>query len=154
MKKEEKKQRIRKVPAVLPRIVVLLFLLMVLLFMNIDSFSHLLNYSSYEGTTATVVKPDTDDFLLLIPMVQIRYQYEGNEYTDKKFFVLQPLFGLSKESGQQLDIYVNTHAPNYCLFRVNFFRNIINWVLLALIGICVYNIVRRIQKKREVQHEK
>lgn len=152
--RKERRLRIRKVPAILPRIVTLLFLVMILLFVNIDSFSHLLNYSSYERTTATVVKPETDDFLLLIPMAQIRYQYKGKDYTEDKFFVLSPLFGLSREPGQQLDIYVNTYAPNYCLFKVHFFRNIINWILLALIGICIHNMVRRIQKKKEVRHEK
>lgn len=154
MTNKEKGLHIRKAPPILPRIVILLFLIMILLFVNIDSFSHLLNYNCYERATATVVKPETDVFLLLIPMVQIQYQYDGKEYTEDKFFVLQPLFGLSREPGQQLDIYVNTNAPNYCLFQVNFFRNIVNWILLALIGICIYNMVRRIQKKREVKHEK
>lgn len=160
MTKKENKQRIRRAPAILPRIVILLFLIMILLFVNIDSFSHLLNFGSYEKATATVVKPETDEFLLLIPMVQIRYQYQGAEYTEDKFFVLEPLFGLSRESGQELPIYINTYAPNHCLFRMNFFHNIVNWILLALIVIGIFNMIRRIQKKREQkqqregQHEK
>ena len=154
MTEKENKRRIRKVPPVLPRIVILLFLFMLLLFMNMDSFSHLLNYNSYEKATATVVKSETDDFLLLLPMVQLQYQYEGQEYTVEKYFIKQPLFGLSREPGQQLDIFINKQAPNYCLFQTNFFRNIVNWLLMVLIGICIYNIIKRIQKKREVRHEK
>ncbi len=149
MTKKENKQRIRRAPAILPRIVILLFLIMILLFVNIDSFSHLLNFGSYEKATATVVKPETDEFLLLIPMVQIRYQYQDIEYTEDKYFVLEPLFGLSREPGQELPIYINTYAPNYCLFRTNFFHNIVNWILLALIIIGVFNMIQRIRKKRE-----
>ena len=161
MSKQTNRQEIRKAPALLPRIVIQLFLLMVLLFLNIDSVSHTLNLGSYEKTTAKVVKPATDDFLLLIPMVEIQYSYKGVEYTEEKYFVFQPLFGLSREPGEELTIYVNTYAPNYCLIKVNFFRNIVNWILLVLIAICITNIIRRIQiirkdrkrRKEKKQHE-
>ena len=55
MQKKERKQRARKTPPLLPRLVILFFLLMVLLFMNIDMCSRILNYGSYEKTTATIV---------------------------------------------------------------------------------------------------
>lgn len=154
MAKKAKRQRIRKAPAILPRIVILLFLIMVLLFINIDSMSHVLNFGSYEKTTAKVVRPVTDDFLLLIPMVEIQYSYKGIEYTEEKLFVLQPLFGLSREPGEELTIYVNTYAPNYCLIKVNFFRNVVNWLLLVLIAICIFNMIRRIQRKKEHKKSK
>lgn len=48
MQKKERKQRVRKTPPLLPRLVILFFLLMVLLFMNIDMCSRILNYGSYE----------------------------------------------------------------------------------------------------------
>lgn len=67
MQKKERKQRVRKTPPLLPRLVILFFLLMVLLFMNIDMCSRILNYGSYEKTTATIVAKKTDGFLLLIP---------------------------------------------------------------------------------------
>lgn len=148
MIKTTKKRRRLKSPAILPRIVILLFLIMVQLFINIDSFSHMLNRHSYEERTATVVERTTDDLLLLVPMVEIQYQYRGEEYREKKYFLLQPLFGLSGEEGTQLTVYVNTYAPNYCLFRVNFFRNILNWILLALLIVCIGNMVRRIRQWR------
>lgn len=161
MSKQTNRKEIRKAPALLPRMVILLFLLMVLLFLNIDSVSHVLNSGSYETTTARVVKPATDDFLLLIPMVEIQYSYKGIEYTEEKYFVFQPLFGLSREPGDELTIYVNTYAPNYCLIKVNFFRNIVNWILLVLIAICITNMIRRIRiireerqrRREERQHE-
>ena len=78
MQKKERKQRVRKTPPLLPRLVILFFLLMVLLFMNIDMCSRILNYGSYEKTTATIVAKKTDGFLLLIPMAELSYQYEGN----------------------------------------------------------------------------
>ena len=87
MQKKERKQRARKTPPLLPRLVILFFLLMVLLFMNIDMCSHILNYGSYEKTTATIVAKKTDGFLLLIPMAELSYQYEGTEYKEDKFFV-------------------------------------------------------------------
>lgn len=140
------KRRKLKSPAILPRIVILAFLFMFMLFINIDSVSHLLNHGSYEKVTATVVKPTTDDFLLLIPRVELTYQYNGQQYTEKKFFIWEPFFGLSSEAGSKLDIYVNTYAPNYCLFKINFFRNIINWILLILIGAGIYNVIQKIRK--------
>ena len=80
MQKKGRKQRARKTPPLLPRLVILFFLLMVLLFMNIDMCSRILNYGSYEKTTATIVAKKTDGFLLLIPMAELSYQYEGTEY--------------------------------------------------------------------------
>lgn len=148
MAKKTNRQGIRKPPALLPRIVILLFLLMVLLFMNLDSISHILNYGSYEKVTAKVVKPTTDDFLLLIPMAEIQYSYKGVTYTEEKLFVLQPLFGISREPGEELTIYVNTYAPGYCLIKVNFFHNLVNWLLLALIAICITQMIRRTQGKK------
>ena len=88
MQKKERKQRVRKTPPLLPRLVILFFLLMVLLFMNIDMCSRILNYGSYEKTTATIVAKKTDGFLLLIPMAELSYQYEGTEYKEDKFFIL------------------------------------------------------------------
>lgn len=148
MANKSNRRGIRKPPALLPRIVILLFLLMVLLFVNLDSISHVLNFGSYEKVTAKVVKPTTDDFLLLIPMAEIEYSYKGTTYTEEKLFVLQPLFGLSREPGEELTIYVNTYAPNYCLIKVNFFHNLVNWLLLALIAICITHMVLRIRNPK------
>lgn len=139
-------QHKRKSPAILSRIVILLFLMMLLLFVNINSITHFFNRSSYEAVTATVIRPTTDDFLLLIPKVELSYQYKGQQYTDTKYFVLAPLFGLSSEEGEHLTIYVNTFAPNHSLFQVNFFRNILNWIFLLLMIACIINLVHRIRK--------
>ena len=100
MAKKTNRQSIRKPPAILPRIVILLFLLMMLLFMNLDSVSHLLNYGSYEKVTAKVVR------------------------------------------------------PNHCLIKVNFFRNPVNWLLLALIALCITDMIRRIKKKQTYRTQK
>lgn len=154
MAKKTNRQSIRKPPAILPRIVILLFLLMMLLFMNLDSVSHLLNYGSYEKVTAKVVRPSTDDFLLLIPMAEIQYSYKDVTYTEEQLFILQPLFGLSREPGDTLSIYVNTYAPNHCLIKVNFFRNPVNWLLLALIALCITDMIRRIKKKQTYRTQK
>lgn len=148
MTETTKKRRRLKTPAILPRLVILFFLIMVVLFINMDSVSHMMNRHSYEEVTATVVKPATDDLLLVVPMVELQYQYQGEEYTGKKYFLVQPFFGLSRDAGTELTVYVNTYAPNYCLFKENFFRNIANWILLALIVVCIGNMVRRIQKWR------
>ncbi len=144
----KQKKRKLKSPAVLPRIVILLFLLMLLLAINIDSVSYRLTSSSYEEVTATVVRKAKDDFLLLIPMVEITYTYEGTEYVEEKYFVIQPFFGLSREEGAHCQIYVNTYAPNYCLFKVHFFKNILNWILLILMVVCIYNLAWRIKRWR------
>ena len=82
MQKKERKQRVRKTPPLLPRLVILFFLLMVLLFMNIDMCSRILNYGSYEKTTATIVAKKTDGFLLLIP----------TDYNLRKYNITKLLF--------------------------------------------------------------
>ena len=153
MQKKERKQRVRKTPPLLPRLVILFFLLMVLLFMNIDMCSRILNYGSYEKTTATIVAKKTDGFLLMIPMAELSYQYEGTEYKEDKFFILPHLFGISNEAGQQITIYVNTTSPNYCLIRQPFYKNVVNWILLLLLGVWIHNIIKLNKKKKEATHE-
>lgn len=153
MSNENKKRRKIKSPAVLSRIVILLFLVMLMLFINISSVTHFLNRTSYESVTATVTRKTTDDFLMLIPRVEITYQYQGKTFIEKKFFVLEPLFGLSSEKGTQLPLYVNIHAPEHSLFEVNFFRNIVNWILLILVAACIYNLIFRIRRYRSEKRE-
>lgn len=153
MTKNKTKRRKPKTPAILSRIVILLFLVMLMLFVNINSISHFLNRSSYETVTATVIQPTTDDFLLLIPRVELSYQYQGQQYTETNYFFFEPLFGLSSEEGTELSLYVNSYAPNHSLFKVNFFHNILNWILLLLEAACIVNLVRRIQTYRSKKKE-
>ena len=134
MQKKERKQRVRKTPPLLPRLVILFFLLMVLLCM-------------------TIVAKKTDGFLLLIPMAELSYQYEGTEYKEDKFFILPHLFGISNEAGQQITIYVNTTSPNYCLIQQPFYKNVVNWILLLLLGVWIHNIIKLNKKKKEATHE-
>ena len=148
MSKEKKKKHKIKSPAVLSRIVILLFLMMLMTFVNISSITHFLNRTSYDTVTAHVLQPTTDDFLMLIPRVEITYQYQGQTYNEKEYFVLEPLFGLSSEKGTELPLYVNIYAPTHSIFKVNFFRNIVNWILLILEAACIYNLVFRIRRYR------
>ena len=84
MDKDNTKRRKPKPPAILSRIVMFLFLVMLMLFMNINALCYFLNRSSYETVTATVVQQTTDEFLLLIPKVEVTYQFHGQQYTEKK----------------------------------------------------------------------
>lgn len=157
--RETKTKRHRiKTPAVLSRIVIFLFLLMIMLFVNINSITYLLNSDSYETVSATVVQSTTDKFLLLIPAVELNYHYSGEEYTERKLFILESLFGLSDETGTKLILHVNKTAPNHCLIDVSFFKNIVNWILLILEFVCIYNLIQRIkiakQEKEVLKNEK
>lgn len=146
---KNKRQRI-KPTAILSRIVIFLFLLMIMFFININSVTYALNTNRYETVSATVVQATTDSFLLLIPAVEINYRYQEKEYKQKKLFLLESLFGLSDEPGTQLALHINKKAPSHCLFEVNFFKNIVNWILLIMEFVCIYNLVQRIKKtKRE-----
>ena len=97
---------------------------------------------------------------MLIPMVRIKYDYQGKTYEDRKYFLLQPLFGLPSGAGSELEIYVNKEAPGYSIFKENFFRNIVNWLLLVFGGVFVSPLVRRIRqgfrnrKTRKMQRER
>lgn len=147
-KKTQKKIRQKKkgLNRVLSPIVVFLFLLMVHMFINFDMITYAMNQDSYEEVTAVVAGPTTDKFLLLIPMAEIRYEYAGTEYEETKYFFLEPLFGLSSESGTQLPIYVNKAAPSHSLFKVHFFLNLLNLFLLILEVVCIYNVQKRIRE--------
>lgn len=146
MKKNKNKPHNFKLSDILSRIVILLFLSMLMLFININSVAFHLNRSVYESVPATITEETTDEFLLLIPKVKVSYTYQGQSYSEKKFFLLEPLFGLSSEKGTTLTLYVNTKAPNHSLFDVSFFFNILNWILLILEIACIYNLIRKIQE--------
>lgn len=141
-------------------IVMILFILVFLFLLNFNSFCHFCNRNSYEQVTATVTQKTTDPLALLIPMVRIKYDYQGKTYEDRKYFLLQPLFGLPSGAGSELEIYVNKEAPGYSIFKENFFRNIVNWLLLVFGGVFVSLLVRRIRqgfrnrKTRKMQRER
>lgn len=141
-------------------IVMILFILVFLFLLNFNSFCHFCNRNSYEQVTATVTQKTTDPLAMLIPMVRIKYDYQGKTYEDRKYFLLQPLFGLPSRAGSELEIYVNKEAPGYSIFKENFFRNIVNWLLLVFGGVFVSLLVRRIRqgfrnrKTRKMQRER
>lgn len=149
MKETNTKKSKVKSPAILSRIVIFFFFVMVILFVNINSLAYTFNRDSYEPVSATVMRATTDPFLLLIPQVEIRYSYDGQEYTEKKFFVLEPLFGLSSEPNTCLTLYVNTKAPNNGIFQVDFYKNILNWIIILLEIACIYNLIQRIRKYKK-----
>ena len=152
--KKERKQRARKTPPLLPRLVILFFLLMVLLFMNIDMCAVYLTTEAMKKLPPPLLQKKTDGFLLLIPMAELSYQYEGTEYKEDKFFILPHLFGISNEAGQQITIYVNKTSPNYCLIQRPFYKNVVNWILLLLLGVWIHNIIKSHKKRRRRQHMK
>lgn len=135
-------------------IVVLLFFLFLHMIMNYDSLTYVMNRGSYEKVMAVVEKPTTDKFLLLIPMVTIQYSYDGQQYTEDRYFVTQKLFFLSDEAGTELPVYVNIKAPNHTLFKTHFFGNLVNWLLLLMEGVCGYMLVKRIQRMRLLRQDK
>lgn len=141
-------------------IVMILFILVFLFLLNFNSFCHFCNRNSYEQVTATVTQKTTDPLAMMIPMVRIKYDYQGKTYEDRKYFLLQPLFGLPSGAGSELEIYVNKEAPGYSIFKENFFRNIVNWLLLVFGGVFVSLLVRRIRqgfrnrKTRKMQRER
>lgn len=142
---KEKKRKAIRVNKILRPVSVWLLIVFLQLVLNFDSTCYLFNHSRYEEATAVVTEKKTDPYLLLVPMVQLQYEYGGKTYTADKFFVLQPFFGLSDEKGTSLSVYVNTLAPEYVIFDTFFFRNILNWVLM-IIGICclvrIYKLIR------------
>lgn len=127
-------------------IVMILFIVVVLFLINFQSFCHFLNRSSYECATATLVQNTSDPLTMLVPMVKIQYDYQGTTYEDKKYYVLAPLFGLTKEEGSEIEIYVNKAAPGHSIFKENFFYNKVNWLLLLFGGVFVSLLVRRIRQ--------
>lgn len=149
--KKQKKVRVNKI---LRPVSVWLLILFLQLIVNFDSICYMFNHSSYEEITAVVAEEKTDPYLLLVPMVNLQYQYYGQSYNADKFFVLQPFFGLSSEPGTVLSVYVNKLAPEYVIFHTNFFRNIVNWILV-IINICcilrIYHLIRDKIKGRSVR---
>lgn len=157
---EDKKERKITISKIMTPIVMILFILVFLFLLNFNSFCHFCNRNSYEQVTATVTQKTTDPLAMMIPMVRIKYDYQGKTYEDRKYFLLQPLFGLPSGAGSELEIYVNKEAPGYSIFKENFFRNIVNWLLLVFGGVFVSLLVRRIRqgfrnrKTRKMQRER
>lgn len=143
--KEKKEQRVT-ISKIMTPIVMILFVMVVLFLVNFQSFCHFFNRSSYECVTATLVQNTSDPLTMLVPMVKIQYDYQGTTYEDKKYYVLAPLFGLTKEEGDEIEIYVNKAAPGHSIFKENFFYNIVNWLLLLFGGVFVSLLVRRIRQ--------
>lgn len=154
MKKVKKEKRMN----VMTPLILTLFIITLLLFMNIQSVSYFLNTDSYRKVSAKVVRQTTDPFTMIIPMLDISYQYNGTEYEDTKLFVLQPFFGISSESGDEIEIYVNRKVPNYCLFVEPFYKNTINWFLVlfgvVFLEILIKRIVVRCKRRRQRKLEK
>lgn len=150
-----KKVRINKVLRPVSVFLLILFLQLVL---NFDSTCYLFNHSSYQEVTARISEKKTDPYLMLIPMVSLTYDYNGQSYTTDKFFVLQPSFGISTQKDDAVTVYVNTKAPGYAIFKTNFFRNPWNWVLMVISVCCLWRIVQlirlMIRRRKKIRAEK
>lgn len=144
---EEKRRKVIRVNKILRPVSVWLLILLLQIVLNFDSACYLFNHSSYEKTTAVVLEEKTDLYLLIIPMVELQYKYNGTVHTVDKFFVIQPFFGLSSEKGSELSVYVNTLAPEYVIFDTFFFKNWLNWVLMAASICCILRIYKLIHDK-------
>lgn len=144
---KEKKRKVIRVNKILRPFSVWLLIFFLLLLLNFDSTCYLFNHAHYEKTTAVVLEKKTDPYLLLVPMVELQYKYNGEVYTVDKFFVLQPFFGLSGENGAELSVYVNTLAPGYVIFDTFFFRNWLNWILLVVSICCILRIYKLTRDK-------
>lgn len=143
--KKSRKQKKIRINKVLRPISVFLLILLLQLVLNFDSTCYLFNHSSYQETTATISEKKTDPYLLIIPMVSLTYDYNGQSYTTDKFFVLQPSFGISTQENETVTVYVNTKAPGYVVFKTNFFRNPWNWVLMMISVCCLWRIIQLIR---------
>ena len=152
--REKRRRRKIRVNKILRPISVLLLILLLQIILNFDTACYLFNRDSYTEAVAVVAEEKTDPFLLLIPMVELQYEYNGTGYSADKFFVLPPAFGLSGKQGDTVEIYINTLAPEYVIFHTPFYRNLINWILVIISLCCIYRIVRLIQEKAVIWKRK
>ncbi len=143
--KEKKEQRMT-ISRIMTPVVMILFIAVLLFLMNFQLFCHMFNRDRYESVTATLVQNTSDPLTMMVPMVRIQYEYQGTVYEERKYYALAPLFGLTRQEGSDLEIYVNKTAPGHSLFRENFFRNIINWILLIFGGVFISLLIRRIRQ--------
>jgi len=132
---------------ILRPITVLLLLIFVHIVLNFEGLTYLSNQDSYVLVVAKVKEMTTDDYLLLIPMQDLEYNFAGKSYNEKKFFVIQRTFGLSGQAGDMMDMYVNKNAPNYPIYKINYFKNPINYLLMLFELISATVIFRRIRER-------
>ncbi|MCR5691233.1 MAG: hypothetical protein K6G62_03345 [Eubacterium sp.] len=132
---------------ILRPITVLLLLIFIHIVLNFEGLTYLTNQDSYVLVVANVKAMTTDDYLLLIPMQDLEYNFAGKSYNEKKFFVIQKTFGLSGEAGDMMDLYVNKNAPNYPIYKVNYFKNPINYLIMLFEIISAMVIFRRIRDR-------
>ena len=142
--KSMRKQKIIKKKNLTTPFIMMLFVTAILIFLNIQTLTYALNTEKYYAVSTTTTREKSDGFTMIIPMVEYTYQYQGQTYKDSKYFVIQPLFGLSNKSGTVLDIYVNKKVPDRTLLREPFERNLVNWGLLILWIFFIYIFIQRI----------
>lgn len=131
-----------------------LLILTILIFLNLQTLTYEFNTDKYYAVQTSSTKEKTDGFTMLVPMVEYTYNFHGHRYKDSKYFVIQPLFGLSNKTGTVLDIYVNKKVPDRTLLKEPFQANILNWILVFLGLFFIYIFIRRIVGNVKVRKAK
>ena len=156
--KKKRKRRKVDVNRILTPIVMILFVIALLMYLNLHAMRYALSSDQMDVVRATVVEKTVDPFTMVIPMVDLSYTYNGQEYQDKKYFVLEPFFQLQAIEGSTLVVYVNKKAPNHFMIQTKFYKNWINWLLLLFLFVFVVVLVRRcrwaLQNRRDKKGEK
>ena len=121
---------------------VTLLALIVLLFMIIffQNFVYLINDKYYEKVNAEILKNETDGLFDLLPMIRIKYEYDGDTYKSDVFVVTKILFNYKEKSHHY--VYVNKKAPEYVLYMYNPKNTKTVIKFIAVVGlVCVFYII-------------
>lgn len=150
MRKKKKRGRI------LPFITLFLFCSGLVLLLNFESFSRVINSEYYKEIEASVIEKGCDPLVGVIPRIKVSYMFGGTAYEYNK--VLYTKWLHSEGIGDSIKLYVNTKAPENSVLEFNFFTSITNIVLLSImlasLTVIVLNIRRRIKDYvRKKRHE-
>lgn len=124
MRKKKKRGRI------LPFITLFLFCSGLLLLLNFEYFSRVINSEYYKEIEASVIEEGSDPLVGVIPRIKVSYMFGGTTYEYNK--VLYTKWLHMESIGKSVKLYINTKAPENSVLEFNFFTSITNIVLLFI----------------------
>lgn len=140
----------------LPWFTLIVFTLSILLCVNFNKVSYLMNEDAYESVNCRVDKQNYDGLLAFFPRIEVAYTYKGTKINSEKV-VYSGIFFNDKVS-DRLNIYVNKSSPKDFLIEQPYFDSWVNWILTVnmgiFIGIFSYNVVENIRRNVKIKKER
>lgn len=122
-------------------LVVFTFLFMLV---NFEWVVYRLNTKDYSEGYAILTERTTDTMFFTVPMVKLKYNYNGQEYEAEKYD------NLRESINTEIKVWINKKAPNYILIQNHSMNRELSILLLTLMGISLVFLIRFIIKRHSM----